>query len=240
MPAVNCPSCARELEVEAAYLDWTVRCPHCETEFVPARARAEQDPRDGRDEDDYDRRPRRRRDRWDGEDDDYYRPRRRRRPDPEREEGDHYEAMRLAHGPGVWLEVCGWVGGLLMLGFGAVRMAISAVAWNGGNPANPGPGVEEEVNAVIGAGLCLMAVPFTLVLVGGGRKLRALSGRGWAMTAAVTATASFLASCCLCVFGVWLLITTGVGIWAVVTLSNPLVNAAFRRVARGYELDWAD
>ena len=35
MAAVKCPSCNRQLEVEAEYRDWTVRCPHCEHEFVP-------------------------------------------------------------------------------------------------------------------------------------------------------------------------------------------------------------
>ena len=36
MATVKCPACDRSVEVEDDYRDWTVRCPHCEGEFVPS------------------------------------------------------------------------------------------------------------------------------------------------------------------------------------------------------------
>jgi hypothetical protein len=44
MATFPCPSCARPLSAENTYRAWTVRCPHCATEFVPEEvARAEFD-----------------------------------------------------------------------------------------------------------------------------------------------------------------------------------------------------
>ncbi len=227
MPTVSCPSCTRPLEVDDAYREWTVRCPHCSTEFVPAEvapAPLERDRRDDRDD-----RPRRHdRDRRDDEDD-YDRPRRR-RPDPEREEWERHEAVRLAHGPGTWLEVCGWLGGLLLAG-GALFWFVSALG-----QGNNGNG-DEAVAVMFGLVSGFLALPYTIVMVVGGRKMRALSGYGWAMTASVVGVASvvLIYFVCVCAF-----VPIGFGIWGVVTLNNPVVQRAFERNPRVAEGGWND
>jgi phage terminase large subunit GpA-like protein len=55
MSTVNCPSCKQELELDDSYRDWTVRCPHCDREFVPGkqgRARRDEPEEDEEDEED--------------------------------------------------------------------------------------------------------------------------------------------------------------------------------------------
>lgn len=214
MATVSCPSCGRALEVDDAYRDWTVRCPHCATEFVPAAvAPAPVEHDDRRDE--YD---------------DYDRPRRRRR-DPERDEWEREEALHLVHGPGTWLEVCGWVGGLLLAGGAVLRIAMAGLL---GNNPNAPPG---EVEGLIAGGVLsgLIALPYTIVLVVGGRKMRALSSYSWAMTASVVAISSFVLLCCILVCA---LVPVGFGIWGVVTLGNPLVRRAFETTARRARDGW--
>ncbi len=227
MPTVSCPSCTRPLEVDDAYREWTVRCPHCSTEFVPAEVAPAPLERDDRDD-----RPRRRdRDRRDDEyEDDYDRPRRRRRrPDPEREEWERHEAVRLAHGPGTWLEVCGWLGGLLLAGTAAFCF-LGAMA-QANNPNGNGDDITMVFTGLFSAFLTL---PYTIVMVVGGRKMRALSGYGWAMTASVVGICSLFLMCCFCSF-----VPIGIGIWGVVTLNNPIVQRAFER--NNYEpRNWDD
>ncbi len=208
MPTVSCPSCGRPLEVDDAYRDWTVRCPHCATEFVPAEVAPAPLPRDRRDE----------RDDRDGYEDDYDRPRRRRRrePDPERDERERHEAVRLAHGPGTWLEVCGWVGGLVLSGSALFWFMVAA------NQAN-GNGAGQVLFGLVSGFLVL---PYTIVMVVGGRKLRALSSYGWAMTASIVGVASFALIFCVCGCS---LVPVGFGIWGIVTLNNPVVQRALRR-----------
>ena len=65
--SVTCPGCREPLDVDEEYRTWKVRCPRCETEFVPddrrpARAADRPPPRRVRDDDydDEDDRPRRR------------------------------------------------------------------------------------------------------------------------------------------------------------------------------------
>ncbi|AMV30312.1 hypothetical protein VT84_38325 [Gemmata sp. SH-PL17] len=221
MPTVSCPSCARALEVDDDYRDWTVRCPHCATEFVPAEVAPAP----------FEREPRRRRDdRGSDENDDYDRPRRRRR---ERDEWEFQEATRLAHGPGTWLEVCGWIGGLLLAG-GAVYWFIVAADMANGNDDGAGA-------VLFGMFSALCVVPYTIVMVVGGRKLRSLSSYGWAMTASVVGIVSFFLPCfmCFCAF-----IPVGFGIWGMVTLNNPVVSRAIdrnsNRRAREYSRGWDD
>ncbi len=165
-----------------------------------------------------------------GYDDD--RPRRRR--DPERDEWEREEAIHLVHGPGTWLEICGWVGGLLLAGGAVLRIALAGAVAN--NP-NPQPG---QVETLIFGGVVsgLLALPYTIVLVVGGRKMRALSSFGWAMTASVVAIASFVLLCCILICA---LVPVGFGIWGVVVLSNPLVRRGFETAARGdAPRDWDD
>ena len=216
MPTVSCPSCARALEVDDAYRDWTVRCPHCATEFVPAEvapAPFERDRRDDRYADDYDR------------------PRRRRRgPDPERDEWERQEATRLAHGPGTWLEVSGWVGGLLLAGGALYWFFAAALQANNRNG--------DETGAILfGVFSALCVLPYTIVMVVGGRKMRALSSYGWAMTASVVGLTSFLLLCsmCFCAF-----VPVGFGIWGMVVLNNPVVSRAIDKNRNRGTRDWDD
>src|SRR5262245_35916493 len=90
MATVSCPACGRALEVDDEYRDWTVRCPHCDHEFVPSEVapgltmeRAPEPRRERRydEEDDYERPSRRRYEEDYDEDDDRPRRRRRRRRD---------------------------------------------------------------------------------------------------------------------------------------------------------------
>lgn len=202
MPTVNCPSCGRVLEVDDTYCDWTVRCPHCATEFVPAEVAPELTDRNRRDDGGNSLRPRRR------------------RHDPDREEWERREAVALVHGPGTWLEVCGWLGGLLLAGGGLVRIAYGAAI---GNNAPPGEAEGAIAGGVVSA---LLALPYTIVMVVGGRKMRALSSFGWAMTASVAGIASFFLLCCVCVCAFF---PVGFGIWGLVVLNNPLVRRAFEQ-----------
>ena len=124
MATATCPACGRALEVEDAYRDWTVRCPHCGGEFVPAAAAAAAPPADER--------PRRRRPRDDDDDDDY--------DDEYDDRGDREaaraEARHVVAAPATWLEVCGWLSALAALGLTALFWVLAAGVAN--NPqANP-------------------------------------------------------------------------------------------------------
>ena len=222
MPTVSCPSCGRALEVDDAYRDWTVRCPHCATEFVPADVAPAPYEADDRDDDYYDDRPRRRR-----------------RRDPDRDAWEREEAIRRVHGPGTWLEICGWLGGLLLAGGAVLRIGAAVVLANNPPPNAPPNQIAELVFGGVMSGLG--ALPYTVVMVVGGRKMRALSGYGWAMTASVVAISSFFLCPCVCVCA---FPPVGFGIWGVVTLSNPLVRRAFEDRAREYRAparrDWDD
>ena len=217
MPTVSCPSCDRALEVEPTYRDWTVRCPHCATEFVPSEAAPEVFERE-------DRRASRR-----DNPDDYDRPRRRRRDDPER---DRREAADVVYGPGLWLELCGWAGGLLLLGGAGFWFLVANGAKN--NPNGNGDG-----GAILfGLLSALCALPYAIAMIAGGRKMRNLSGYGWAMTASIVGIGSFMLFCFVCVFA---FVPVVFGIWGVVALNNPVVARAFDRPAEDLDFErWDD
>lgn len=218
MPTVSCPSCDRVLEVEYTYRDWTVRCPHCANEFVPSEAA----PAAFESEE----RPRRRRDPDSHPDDyDYERPRRR------RAEWDRRDAEDVVRAPGLWLELCGWGGALTLMG-GAVFWILAGAGARNNPNANGDDGV--AVLMALFSGLC--AVPYAVVMIVGGRKMRALSGYGWAMTASVLGIASVGLFCFACVFA---FIPVVFGIWGVTALINPVVSQAFED-ARDRPRDWDD
>ena len=81
--------------------------------------------------------------------------------------------------------------------------------------------------------LGLLGLPFALVLIIGGRKMRELSSLGWALTASVVAGGSFVFFyvACVCV-----LLPMVFGVWGVVALSNPMVRRAFE-MNRGRDPD---
>src|SRR5262245_51397419 len=190
MATVSCPSCGRALEVDSEYRDWTVRCPHCDHEFVPSEVasagltmESAPEPRRSRrsDEDDAYERPSRRRDGYD--DDDYDRPRRRRRRDDD-DDGDYYtqrDAANMVAAPALWLAICGWVGAILTVGICIVLMAMGTEQMN--NPQrNRGPDDDPgEMLVFMGCCLGILGVPYSVAMGIGAQKMRNLSSRGWAM-----------------------------------------------------------
>src|SRR4051812_21492204 len=103
MSTVNCPACEESLELDDAYRDWTVRCPHCDREFVPSETG--RDPREREEEDNEDR-------------DDYvygY------------EQSDRREALEMVSAPGLCMELYGW-GGFALTGIACLIMVIGALA----------------------------------------------------------------------------------------------------------------
>ncbi|HEY1192173.1 MAG TPA: hypothetical protein VGE74_31390 [Gemmata sp.] len=217
MPRVSCPSCGRTLEVEAAYRDWTVRCPHCATEFVPAETAPEQFELEANDRGRYD--------------DDDPRPRRRARQSASAcAERDRREVADLTHGPGVWLEICGWCGGLLLAGGALLWLMIGLGAGNNAN-GNADGAVAVLMGLVSGA----CAIPYAAIMIVGGRKLRTQSGYGWALAASIVAISSFALCSFVCVFA---FVPVIFGIWGAVALNNPLVAEAFDRNQAAGETRW--
>lgn len=187
MSTVYCPACEEELELDDAYRDWTVRCPHCGREFVPGdRGR-------GRDE----------------------------RDEQEEEFGDEYvyghqggareEALGIVGGPGLALELAGWATFALT----AVGVLIALVGAMGDQNG--------DAEGLICVGCCagVFLLPYSLVVALGGRHMRHLTGRGWAMTAAVLSVLAIPLTGC---FGV---IHGALGVWALVALEKPVVRRAF-------------
>jgi hypothetical protein len=186
MATVYCPACEEELELDDAYRDWTVRCPHCGREFVPT------DPGRGRDE----------RAEEEEFDDDYvygY------------QGGAREEALAVVKGPGLALELTGWATVVLT----AIGALIAVVATLSDRNA--------DTEGMLCVGCCAAAflLPYSLAVALGGRHMRHLTSRGWAMTAAIMSVLAIPLGGCLGV------VHGGLGIWALVALEKPVVRRAF-------------
>ncbi|HEX4610765.1 MAG TPA: hypothetical protein VH092_21425 [Urbifossiella sp.] len=214
--SITCPGCREPLDVDEEYRTWKVRCPRCETEFVPDDRRPAGPP---------DRpppRPRRDRDGEGDEDDDDYddRPRRRRRRRFTREVYDR--AAAEVYGPAICLELLGWLGILATLGGVAALVAVGAAANAPGGPKN-----NDDAAGIIVCGICcgVFGLPYSLGLTVAGRHLRRLTSRGWATAGAVFGIGGF--------FLVQLLVFhLAAGIWVLVVINQPHVRAAFDYQAR--------
>ncbi|MFM8271617.1 MAG: hypothetical protein ACKODX_04700, partial [Gemmata sp.] len=114
------------------------------------------------------------------------------------------------------------VGGLLLAG-GAVYWFLFAAA-KANNPYN-GNG-DWAVAILLGLFSAALVLPYTAVMVVGGRKMRALTGYGWALTASLVGIGSFVLPCSMCVCA---FVPVGFGIWGVVALNNDVVRRAFDR-----------
>lgn len=206
--SVPCPGCREPLDVDDEYRAWKVRCPRCGTEFVP------DEPRPSRSAD----RPAGRRVRDDDDDDFEFdvRPRRRRRR-RRFDRDDFDDALADVYAPAVCLEALGWLGML-----GSVCCA-GFVAFAGAMANQPGGPKNDDGAFMIIFGILLgvLGLPVSLVLTIGGRALRRLTSRGWAMTAAISAIGAFV------LFGLLGLPHLGAGIWAMVVMNKPHVREAF-------------
>jgi phage FluMu protein Com len=67
------------------------------------------------------------------------------------------------------------------------------------------------------------SILLNLILIYGGIQMRALRGFGWAMAASIIAVIPCFSPCCF--------IGVPIGIWALITLSNPLVKMGFQQQA---------
>ena len=75
--------------------------------------------------------------------------------------------------------------------------------------------IEPEIGAILG----LLYTVFGIVVIIGGIKAQNATSFAWAMTAAITAMIPCISGCCLVGFPI--------GIWALVTLTDPTVRRAF-------------
>jgi hypothetical protein len=185
MATVKCPACDRSVEVEDAYFDWTVQCPHCEAEFVPddvARASARRRPRD----DDFDDEP------------------------SGGASGAREEALQLVSAPALWLEICGWLGVLGSVGIAALCLVLAVEIANN-PPPNANQNDESELFVFLGCCAGVLGLPYNVALVISARKMRNLSSRGWALAAAILGVAAFSVVGCYGLIhtgiGVWALVT---------------------------------
>ena len=206
--SVTCPGCREPLDVDEEYRTWKVRCPRCETEFVPedrrpARVADRPPPRRARDDDadDYDDRPRRRR---------------------RFTRDDYDQALAEVYGPALCLEVLGWLGVVASL------LAVSCCVFTGAAANAPGGPKNDDavVMIVIGVVLGVLALPYSLAMTVGGRHFRRLTSRGWATTAASLGIGGFV------LFGVFGLFHLAGGIWALVVSNKLHVKEAFDYLAR--------
>lgn len=121
------------------------------------------------------------------------------------------EALALVSGPGLALELCGWA----TFALAAVGCLILVFA------AMDDPNGDAEGMLCCGCGAGVFLVPYSLVMALGGRHLRKLTSRGWALTAAIMAVALIPLSGCLGV------VHGALGVWALVAMEKPVVRRAF-------------
>jgi hypothetical protein len=97
-------------------------------------------------------------------------------------------------------------------------MALAGAAANQpGGPKND----DAVVLIVLGVVMGVLGLPYSLLLTIGGRALRRLTNRGWAMAAAAAGIGGFV------LFGLFGLPHLGAGIWALVVANKANVKDAF-------------
>ncbi len=194
----NCPACGEGLDVEEQHRDWTVRCPKCRHEFT-ATSDTPRPVREPRPRADFD--PRRRRSR---------------RSDPD--EPDFEAAREKLAQPGQFLEAVGWLSTLLSIGLAVLLILLGA-----DGQKQPGQAGEDAVVLIVlGGCLGVFGVPYSLAMAIGGRKMRSMSSRRWAMTACVLGIAAIV------MFGLLGLLHIAAGIWGLTALMDQNVEACFR------------
>jgi hypothetical protein len=167
MSTVNCPACDEELDLDDAYRDWTVRCPHCGREFVPShtgRTQQDKEEEEREEEEEYD--------------DNYV---------YGHQGTARQDAKAIVAAPAILMEVIGWGGAILM----AIICLIALLnALNQGNRGNDGEGL-----LVCSCMFGIIVVPMSVVIAIGGRHMRQMSSRGWSITGAVVCIAMLVPGC---------------------------------------------
>ncbi|MDY3553626.1 hypothetical protein R5W24_002729 [Gemmata sp. JC717] len=135
----------------------------------------------------------------------------------------------MVYSPGLWLELCGWIGALVLMGGAMFWLLVSAGAKN-----NPNANDDEAMGIVLAVLSGLSAIPYAVVMVVGGRKMRSLSGYGWALIASIGGISSVVLFPFACVFA---FVPVVFGVWGLVALANPVVSLAFDENARGSD-EW--
>ncbi|MDB5307437.1 MAG: hypothetical protein JWO38_1639 [Gemmataceae bacterium] len=208
--SIDCPACGEPLEVDDEYRAWKVRCPRCRHEFRPADVAGTAD-----EPGDYPpppRRSRRRSDTWLSDDEVVAR------------------AKALVAGPASWLRVLGVLG--VLAGLVGIVGAVAFGMYVAENPAQAKRDmkVQNEEDLIVNVVLIGVCSVFSLVFGGlmtyGAIKMGRLESHGWAVATSVLAIVSILFCTCCLVTGVPL------GIWGLVTLTRPDVQAGFDVVAR--------
>lgn len=133
-------------------------------------------------------------------------------------------AREKVKGPGLAMIIVGSVGVLLSLvlaGFG-VAMPFLMVG-PGGGPQGP----EAIIFPIVYGGMGLASLAGSIVVIVGGNRMRQCRSWGLALTAAILCMGAVL------LYGLCGAIAMGLGIWALVVLSNTQVKEEFDRVSRG-------
>jgi hypothetical protein len=133
--------------------------------------------------------------------------------------GYRKDPRQTVRAPGLTMAICGWLG---------VAASVLAMGWSVIVALEvPGPQPPDDVIMAVVVGVCgLIALAGSVVSAIGGQRMMQCRNYGLAMTAAVLNIASIV------VFGLCGVLMIGVGIWALVVLSQSDVKREFDRVRR--------
>jgi hypothetical protein len=223
MHAVQCPACREQVSIDPADFGYPVACPLCGASFTPRRPGSSLTAEDD-DNSPYGVKPeesrRRYRPRFDEEgDEDFDRPRSHRRQ--LRQPVDQEEAERQVAGPARGLILTGWIGAVFFLLFGLTLIGGGIAALDAADPD-----LREMGGIILAYGIVsfLFGTPYAIVLAIGGQKLKQLSSKGWAYTAAIMGIVTIGLCGPLFPF-TWAAFP--IGLWAIFALNKPDVKAVF-------------
>jgi hypothetical protein len=205
MPAIGCPRCGGQLQLDDQYVGWQVRCPHCGDEFAATAPEVGAAPPAGP----YPHQP------W--------------VPGPTRTAEELMEyAARQADPVGLALQIVGWVmaalaglGGLALTGM----MVLAAQGAGGGRNNDEGVLI---VLAVLGAVVSAVGLVYFAVMAYGGGRAKRLGSWGWGLASSIMATATVLGLCSFNLPGMCAgLLVLPFGVWGLVIMLNNDVKAGF-------------
>lgn len=181
MPAITCPRCRGQLQLDPQFAGWQVRCPQCGNEFTagpPAPGHAPP---------------------W---------------PAPRPSVDVVAAGLDAVRAPAVALLVTA-LAHMALAVLGGVALVLIGL--------DEMPRDEDAVVAVvIGTCLAVFGVPYFGLMAYGAVRMKRLDSHGWAMTSAIMAVAAFQ------VAGFCAVLAMGIGVWALIALSNHDVKAGFQ------------